>query len=86
MPMGLIHSRSTVGSSNIHFQFTPKYRREVFKNKKVRDVCDQIYREVAEKLYLSELTVIKHRKNIIKKLGLKNFTEVVSYSYQEGIL
>ena len=43
-------------------------------------------KEVAERLFLSELTVIKHRKNIIKKLGLKNFTEVVSYAYQEKII
>ena len=43
-------------------------------------------KEVAEKLFLSELTVIKHRKNIIKKLDLKNFTEVVSYAYQQGII
>jgi DNA-binding NarL/FixJ family response regulator len=41
---------------------------------------------VAENLFLSELTVIKHRKNIIKKLGLKNFTEVVSYAHQVGII
>jgi len=52
MSMGLVHSRSTVRSSNIHFQFTPKYRREVFENKKVRDVCDQVYREVAQELGL----------------------------------
>jgi len=43
-------------------------------------------REIAEKLYLSELTVIKHRKNIIKKLGLKNFTEVVSFAHQKEII
>ena len=43
-------------------------------------------KEVAEKLFLSELTVIKHRKNIIKKLDLKNFTEVVSYAHHEGII
>ena len=43
-------------------------------------------KEVAQKLFLSELTVIKHRKNIIKKLELKNFTEVVSYAHREGII
>ena len=43
-------------------------------------------REIAEKLFLSDLTVIKHRKNIIRKLGLKNFTEVVSYSYTNKII
>ena len=43
-------------------------------------------KEIAEKLFLSELTVIKHKKNIIKKLGLRNFTEVVSYAHQEKII
>ncbi len=43
-------------------------------------------KEIAEKLFLSELTIIKHRKNIIKKLGLRNFTEVVSFAFQKGII
>lgn len=43
-------------------------------------------RQIADKLFLSELTVIKHRKNIIKKLSLKNFTEVVSYSLTNDII
>lgn len=43
-------------------------------------------KEIAAKLYLSELTVIKHRKNIIHKLELKNFTEVVSYAYTHQII
>ena len=52
MEMGLVHSRSTVGSSNIHFQFTPKYRREVFENEKVRDVCERALRKIAQELGL----------------------------------
>ncbi|NOX18902.1 MAG: response regulator transcription factor [Chlorobi bacterium] len=43
-------------------------------------------RAVAEKLFISEYTVIKHRKNIIKKLKVKNFTEVVSYAILNGII
>ncbi|MCF6270178.1 MAG: response regulator transcription factor [Melioribacteraceae bacterium] len=43
-------------------------------------------RAVAEKLFISEFTVIKHRKNIIKKLDVKNFTEVVSYAITNGII
>ncbi|MBW2998526.1 response regulator transcription factor [Candidatus Woesearchaeota archaeon] len=43
-------------------------------------------KEVAEKLFLSELTVIKHKKNIIKKLNLKNFMEVVSFAHQEKLI
>lgn len=52
MSIGLVHSRSTVGSSSVHFQFTPKYRREVFENEKVRDVCEQAFKKIAQKLGL----------------------------------
>lgn len=41
---------------------------------------------VADKLFISELTVIKHRKNIIRKLGVKNFTEVVAFAIQNGLI
>ena len=41
MLMGLVHSRSTVRSSNIQFQFTPRYRWKVFENEKVGEVCEQ---------------------------------------------
>ncbi|RMD48564.1 MAG: DNA-binding response regulator [Ignavibacteria bacterium] len=41
---------------------------------------------VAEKLFISELTVIKHRKNIIRKMGVKNFTEVVAVALQNNLI
>ena len=40
----------------------------------------------AEKLFISELTVVKHRKNIIKKLGVKNLAEAVSYAATHGFI
>ncbi|MEN8191404.1 MAG: response regulator transcription factor [Bacteroidota bacterium] len=40
----------------------------------------------AEKLFISELTVVKHRKNIIKKLGVKNLAEAVSYAASHGLI
>ena len=40
----------------------------------------------AEKLFISELTVVKHRKNIIKKLGVKNITEAVSFATNNKII
>ena len=40
----LVHSRHSVGLSNYHMQFTPKYRRDVFRDrvvmKKCRESCD----------------------------------------------
>ncbi len=41
---------------------------------------------IAEKLQLSIHTVGTHRKNILKKLNLKNSTEVVMYSIKTGII
>lgn len=40
----------------------------------------------AEKLFISELTVVKHRKNIIKKLGFNNFTEVITYAVKNNLI
>ena len=41
---------------------------------------------IAEKLFISPFTVVKHRKNIIKKLGVKNFNEVVKYAVVNGLI
>ncbi len=40
----------------------------------------------AEKLFISVLTVIKHRKNIIRKLNMKNFTEVIVYAMSNKLI
>lgn len=44
------------------------------------------YKEVAEALHISPNTVDSHRKNIQKKLGLKNIVELVRYAIREGII
>ncbi len=41
--------------------------------------------EIAELLFISYFTVGKHRKNILRKLGLKNTAELVSYALKEQI-
>ncbi|GBD86186.1 transcriptional regulatory protein DegU [bacterium BMS3Abin03] len=41
---------------------------------------------IAEKLFISPFTVVKHRKNIIKKLHAKNFNEVISYAIANGLI
>jgi two-component system nitrate/nitrite response regulator NarL len=42
--------------------------------------------EISEKLFLSAYTVITHRKNILKKLSLKNTAELMSFAYEKGLL
>ena len=42
--------------------------------------------EIAERLFISQFTVIKHRKNILKKLNMKNFAEVVNFAKDNNII
>jgi putative transposase len=40
----------TVGESNLHLQFTPKYRKKIFKDKDVRAECEEEFKAIAAKL------------------------------------
>ncbi len=42
-------------------------------------------KEIAEKIFLSALTVISHRKNILSKLGLKNKVEITRFAMENGL-
>ncbi len=42
--------------------------------------------EIAEKLFISVLTVSTHRKNILSKLDVKNSAGITRYALQTGIL
>ncbi len=42
-------------------------------------------KEIAEKIFLSPLTVITHRKNMLSKLGLKNKVELTRFAFKHQI-
>ena len=42
--------------------------------------------EIAERLFISEHTVNTHRKNILKKLGLKNSSELVNFANENQLI
>lgn len=46
----IVHGRHSVGGSNYHLQFTPKYRRRVFEDYLIREECRRQFHEVAMKL------------------------------------
>jgi putative transposase len=46
----LVSVGSSLGESNFHLQFTPKYRRDVFLDEEVRTVCKESFREVCADL------------------------------------
>ena len=43
-------------------------------------------KRIADKLNLSESTVIIHRKNMLKKTNTKNVAELISYAIRHGII
>lgn len=49
----LAHERHSVGGSNYHLQFTPKYRRRVFKDPAIRACCEDLARKKAAELGVS---------------------------------
>jgi DNA-binding NarL/FixJ family response regulator len=42
--------------------------------------------QIAEKLFISVFTVQKHRKNVMKKLGIKGIAELVKYAIEKEII
>ncbi len=42
--------------------------------------------QIGDKLFLSKYTILNHRKNIIRKLNLKNTTEAVLYASSHGLI
>ncbi len=41
-------------------------------------------KEISFQLFISEHTVHTHRRNIVKKLGVRNVAHLVHYSWQRG--
>lgn len=53
----------------------------------LRLVCQEMTtKEIASTLFLSELTVNTHRRNILKKIGVKNVAGLVNFAKQHNIL
>jgi DNA-binding NarL/FixJ family response regulator len=42
-------------------------------------------KEIAEKVFLSALTITTHRKNILSKLGLKNKVELTRFAIEHKL-
>ncbi|HVX27024.1 MAG TPA: LuxR C-terminal-related transcriptional regulator [Parafilimonas sp.] len=41
---------------------------------------------IADRLYVSESTVVNHRKNMLKKTNTKNVAELIQYAIKKGII
>lgn len=53
----------------------------------LRMICEEkTSTEISTELYISEHTVLTHRKNLLKKVGCKNTVGLVHYAYQNEII
>lgn len=43
-------------------------------------------REIAERLFISVKTVLRHRTNVMDKLGFHNRTELIKYAISKGLI
>jgi len=43
-------------------------------------------KQIADKLFISESTVINHRKNMLKKTNSKNIAELIRYAIHKGLI
>ena len=43
-------------------------------------------RQIGDRLFISEFTVQTHRRNMVKKLGLRNSHQLVVWAFKERIL
>ena len=43
-------------------------------------------REIADELFISVKTVLRHRTNIMEKLGFHNRTELIKYAMSKGLI
>ena len=43
-------------------------------------------REIAEKLFISEFTVQTHRRNMLKKMGFRNFYQMLCWGIKQGLV
>lgn len=43
-------------------------------------------REIADKLFISEFTVQTHRKNMLRKMGFRNFYQMLCWAIKQGLI
>ena len=50
--MYLMRGHHSIGEANLHLQFTPKYRRDVFRDEAIKRACEESFLETAQELGL----------------------------------
>jgi len=66
--------------------FTQQYQLTKREIEIIRLICKELTtRQIADKLFIAEFTVNTHRKNILRKLNVKNSAGVINFATQHGL-
>ncbi len=76
--------------ANTQLVFTDEFMKKHHLTKReveiIRLVCQELNsKEIGDKLFISELTVTTHRRNILSKLALKNTPALINFAVENGI-
>lgn len=67
-------------------EFMKKYQLTKREVEIIKLVCEALSsKEIGDKLFIGELTVTTHRRNILSKLGLKNTPALINFAKENGI-
>jgi len=84
--MQLVRNRHSVGLSNYHLQFTPKYRRDVFRDAVVRRTCREAFAQVAQRLHIAIIALEFGPDHVHLFIGnCKNYSVPQLAQYFKGI-
>lgn len=82
----LADQRSLPGDSYFFDEFLRKYQLTKREVEIIRMVCkEKSTKQIAKDLFLSELTVNTHRRNIFKKLDVKNIAGLINFARQNQL-
>jgi DNA-binding NarL/FixJ family response regulator len=77
----MIGDESSKESSVRHAEITPR-EKDIIK----LIAQEMTNNEIAQKLNNSPMTIITHRKNLLRKLGLKNTAGLIRYAVEHGLV
>jgi DNA-binding NarL/FixJ family response regulator len=78
----------TIENESIFFDdFLKKYQLTKREVSIIRLVCQEMTsKQIADMLYLSELTINTHRRNILRKLEIKNIVALINFAKQNQLV
>ena len=86
----VIHNNENVCQIISKDYYYPDYKESLLSKRereillRIADGCSS--KQIADKLHITQNTVMNHRKNLMRKTNTKNVAELISYSIRKGVI